>query len=495
MPDFVVLTLGLDTIDYRRVTESASMRISAMPSRQQSLCSTNVLPRRTFLRAVAAAGAAVAVTPAYAFRRRETKLRVLSIGVVGTIGELDRKTVNEHPDAEIVGLCDVDSAFMAKASADHPDAFKVVDYREAFDKHGDKFDAVIVSTPDHSHASIMTLALSKNKHVYGQKPLVQQLEELDILGRAAKARPKLVTQVGAQRIQYPGRRAAIDILKSGGLGKVVEVHVVYGRSAISGGFYFADGKLEEPTNPPEGFNYDLWLNGNQYEPCRPNLVQRRWRSWFNYGGGQIADWSVHLLDVVFYAFPELAHPVRVLTRTPSRDLTHFHADRVTSTLTYLVNSPKFAGPTCNFHFYDTGMAPDRGQLGLPPGEWPDSILTIVACEGGVLVLTPDGKIEIWRDGVMTDGTQWPGLPTYAEFNHWHAWVDKALGKETPHRWCPFEVGLACTEPGLLAVKAAKFSGQSLDWDRGSLAFTNHAEATRTIVRRAYRSGFEPTRIG
>jgi hypothetical protein len=225
------------------------------------------------------------------------------------------------------------------------------------------------------------------------------------------------------------------------------------------------------------------------------MVQRQWRSWWNFGGGQIADWSVHLTDVLFYAFPELTSPVRVCTRTPSRDLSHFHAQRVLSTLTYEVTGERFAGPTCNFHFYDSGMMPDRAQLGLGEGKWPSGILTIVVCEGGVLVLAPEGPLEIWRNGVMTDGLQWPGLPAYDKFNHWHAWVDAALGVKTPHLWAPFDVGLRCTEPGLLAVKAAKFPGQSLDWDRGSLTFTNHAEATRTLVRRDYRAGFEPVRLG
>jgi len=133
-------------------------------------------------------------------------------------------------------------------------------------------------------------------------------------------------------------------------------------------------------------------------------------------------------------------------------------------------------------------------LGVGEGEWP-GIFTAVVCEGGTLVLGPSGPLEIWRDGQMTNGLEWPGLPAYEDFNHWHAWVDKALGKDTPHRWAPFEVGLRCTEPGLLAVKAAKYPGQVLDWDRKKLAFTNHAEATNTIVRREYRKGFEPIRLG
>lgn len=471
--------------------------------KKQSESSPNAVSRRTFLStgAAAAAGAAAFGLPSLASMRsprwipQDTKLRVLSIGVVGTIGEADRKTVNNHPRADIVGLCDVDANALAKARADHPDAFTCADYREAFDKHGEKFDAVIVSTPDHSHCSIMTMALARNKHVYGQKPLVHQLEELQIMENAIKARPNLVTQVGAQRIESEARRAAVHILKSGELGKVIEMHVTYGgNSAIAGGYYFSDGTLGEPCPPPDGIDYNLWLNGAQEAPCRPDMVQRKWRSWWNYGGGMIADWVVHLTDVLFYAFPEMQHPSMVCSRTSSHDLTHFHANRVTTTLTYPVSGPKFANTTCNLYFYDSGLKPDRAQIGLGEGEFPDGIVTIVVCEGGTLVLAPSGPIEIWRDGQKTDGLQWPGLPKLEKFNHWHAWVDKALGVDTPHLWCPFNYGLLCTEAGLLSVKAAKYPGQVLEWDRAKVAFTNHREATRTIVRRDYRSEFAPVRL-
>lgn len=454
--------------------------------------------RRTFLTAATAAGvgamAASSGLGSMTRRRRETKLRVLCIGVVGTIGGADRQNVASHPNAEIVGLCDVDANALAQAAKDHPEAFRCADYREAFDKHGDKFDAVIVATPDHSHCAIMTMALARNKHVYGQKPLVHELEELEYLDRAIRARPRLVTQVGAQRIESEARRAAVDILRSGGLGKVIEAHVMFGGGALAGGYYFADGKLGDPCDPPEGLNYDLWLNGAQYEPCRPNMVQRQWRSWWKYGGGQITDWVVHLTDVLFYAFPELQSPTQVCSRTPSRDLSHFHADRVISTITYPVKGARFANSTCNFYFYDTQLKPDRAQLGIGEGEWPDGICTTVVCDGGTLVLAPSGPLEVWREGRMTDGLLWPGLPQYEKFSHWHAWVEAALGHASPNHWAPFSAGLRCTEPGLLATKACRFPGQVLNWDREKLAFTNHSEATRTIVRRDYRKGFEPIRV-
>jgi predicted dehydrogenase len=465
------------------------------------------LTRRQFICTTAAAGAVALARPAFGRRLNDTRLRVLSIGVVGTIGETDRHNIAKHPRVDIVGLCDVDDEAMAKAAKDHPDAFRCVDYREAFDKHGDRFDAVIVATPDHSHCAIMTLALSRGKHVYGQKPLVHELQELELLGRAVQRSPRLVTQTGAQRIEHKERRAAVDILRSGGLGRVIEVHIPSGGSALAGGTYFADGKLGDPTDPPSGFNYDLWLNGAQYEPCRPDMARVKWRSWWRFGGGQIADWTVHLTDVVFYAFPELTSPVRVCSRTPARDFSFFHAEHVLSTVTYdtAACTKRFANTLTNFHFYDSHVLPDRANLGLGEGLWPGQEkdkdappLTIVVCEGGTLVLAPEGPLEIWRPGddgkpQKTDGMTWTGLPKHEKFSHWHAWVDRCLGIDTPHLWMPFATGLKCTEPGLLAVKAAKYPGQVLEWDRQRLTFTNHADATRTIVRRDYRRGFEPVR--
>jgi hypothetical protein len=145
--------------------------------------------RRDFIKQAAAAGVLLAGMPRPARARVDSKLRVLSIGVTGTIGGTDRKMIASHPKVEIAGLCDIDAGVLAQAATEHPGAFTCADYREAFDKHAGKFDAAIVATPDHSHCAIMTMALARGKHVYGQKPLVQQLEELEIL-RTSRRRPE-----------------------------------------------------------------------------------------------------------------------------------------------------------------------------------------------------------------------------------------------------------------------------------------------------------------
>src|SRR6185503_15377824 len=97
---------------------------------------------------------------------------------------LERGQLKEYPACEFVGFCDVDSKELEKVVAEFPGSFKEMDYREAFAKRADQFDAVIVETPDFHHCPMMLTALKHNKHVYGQKPLVHQLDEVRLMKEA-----------------------------------------------------------------------------------------------------------------------------------------------------------------------------------------------------------------------------------------------------------------------------------------------------------------------
>lgn len=455
--------------------------------------------RREFLTrasAVSAAGAAglfphVTFAAPMRARRQDSTVRVLSIGVIGTIGGTDRKQVSQHPSAEIVGLCDIDSESLAKAQEDHPNAFAGKDYREVFADHADEFDAVIVSTPDHSHAPIMLTALAHGKHVYGQKPLVHQLEEVAMIEAAMAARPELVTQVGNQRMVFPGRRAAVEILRSGALGKAIAGYAWTG--SPSGNYYFnIERELKDPSKAPAHIDFDLWLGPAKKVPYRELMMPRVWRSWWNYGTGGLGDWGVHVLDVIYFGFDELTNPVSVVTHAPNA-ADDFHPFPCRSTVTYAVDSDRFANAWFPIYYSDRGQAPSRAALGIGEGKWPESNMTVVQCEGGVLVLSAGGKLEIWRDGQVTDGLEMPGLPEFPELNHWHAWVDNILGLDTELR-TPFVDGARITEGALLAVKATRYPGAELRWNKAARQFTNHEEANTTIVRRDYRDGFAPPAV-
>ena len=456
----------------------------------------NSLNRRHFLHTAAAAGLSLTALGASRVRAASpnAKLRVLSIGVVGTIGKADRRAVASHPNAEIVGLCDVDSNYLAEAAKDHPNAFTCRDYREAFAKYGDKFDAVIVSVPDHSHAPILLTAMAHDKHVYGQKPLVHQLAELVMVEQALKAKPNLVTQLGNQRMAHPGRRAAVEILRQGQLGKAIEAFAWTG-SPNPGGPYFNYEKVtKENSKPPANLDWDLWLGPCAAMPYRELIAPARWRSYWDFGTNGLGDWGCHVLDVIFFSYDELLSPVSVKTDCPEAAGAVFHVNPCKSTVTYQVDSDKYAGRTFPIHYYDSHQQPTPERMKIPEA-LKDSNMTVVVCEGGTLTLEADGRLKIWRGGKMEEGLRMPGLPKqFAPLNHWHAWVDNCLGKKTELR-APFKDAVRITEAALLAVKATRFPGQELLWDKSKLAFTNNPEATRTIVRRSYREGFAPPRVG
>jgi hypothetical protein len=415
------------------------------------------------------------------------KLQLLQVGVGGSIAPADRHELKQHPDVAFTGFCDVDADALAGVAKDHPDAFTCRDFREAFDRYGDRFDAVVVCTPDHNHALVMLWALRANKHVYGQKPLVQQLSEVPAMLDAVAKRPALITQVGNQRMGPAGRQYAVDILRRGLLGKAVEAHVWISGPGDQGDGYFWYGGLKDPTPPPANLDWTLWLGAAQDAPYREGLVPLRWRSSWDYGTGQLGDWCTHLLDVLYFAY-DLPAPVAVVshTRTPSD---FYHAQHVHSTLTYPVTGERFARERFVVHYCDKSQAPSRAALGLPAGEWP-GIGTLVVCEGGVLLVEPEGAIQCWIGGTPVDWKSIPGQGEVVARNHWHAWVDRIVGKPGAFVQSPFTAAAGMAEAGVLCCRAARFPGQELRWDRAACAITNHAEANRTIVRREYRPGFE-----
>jgi len=444
-------------------------------------------------RAFGLAEPVLAPTPAPrpVFRGKMSKLQILQVGVGGSIAPADRDQLTKHADVVFAGLCDVDSDALANVAKDHPQAFTCRDFREAFDKHGDKFDAVVVCTPDHNHALIDLWALRANKHVYGQKPLVQQLSEVVAIEKAIAAKPQLVTQTGNQRMGPEGRQITVDILRRGLLGKAIEAHVWIGGPGEGTDGYFWYGGLKDPIQPPANIDWPLWLGAAVDAPCRPGLIGLQWRSSWDYGTGQLGDWCTHLLDLLYFSF-DLPSPVSVMAHTLKAS-DFYHARGVMSTLTYDVSKQKnramFAKDRFVVHYGDQSQAPSRAELGLPEGKWPGSG-TMIVCEGGVIFNQPEGAPEVWIGGKKVDWKDIKGRGEVKARNHWHSWVDKILGKEGAFVQTPFNYSVGIAEAGLLCSKAARFPQTELVWDKSKLAFTNHEEATKTCVTREYRKGFE-----
>lgn len=445
--------------------------------------------RRSFLQtgAVLTTGLASLSRMARAQTNKNSKLRVFQIGV-GGIGALQRKGLKDHPMVEFAGFCDVDQRELSKISKDFPGAWTLQDYREAFAKRLDQFDAVIVDTPDFHHVPMMLTALKHHKHIYGQKPLVQQLDELRLMRDALAARPKIITQMGNQRACKEGRMQAVEILRKNQLGRPVEAYVWTG--AVERGTYFVEPWSDyTPAKPvPPELDWNLWRGPLSAElPFSDDLAPRRWRAFWETGGGQLADWGCHLLDLLFFAY-DLPSPEAVQTHTP-RPSTNGHTSHNQSTITFAGGGGKFAREKFVLHYNDTALLPSFAALGLPDTKV-GANHTMVVCEEGTLLLQADGKITIFRKGKVVDNEP---LPKVEPRDHWKDWADNILGANKP-LWTPFQIGWRITEPALLAVKATRYPGEELRWNGATSRFTNHDKANAEIISRKYRPGFEPPQV-
>lgn len=448
----------------------------------------SAVTRRSFLKsgAIATAGLATLSPLARAQVNKNSKLRIIQIGV-GGIGGLQRNNLKGHPQVEWAGFCDVDSRELDKIKKEHPNAWTLKDYREAFANKVADFDAVIVETPDFHHAPMMLTALKHNKHLYGQKPLVHQLAELKMIRDGLAAKPSLVTQMGNQRACNKGRMQAVEILRKGQLGRPVEAWVWTG--GISKGHYFSDpwSAYSEAKPVPDYLDWNLWRGPLGDIPYSDDIAPRRWRAYWETGGGQLADWGCHLLDLLYFAY-DLGSPEAVLTHTPKPSTTG-HTSHNQSTLTYAGGGGRFAREKFVVHYNDDALLPSFASLGLPPTKV-GANHTMVVCEEGTLMLEADGKITIFRKGkVVTDEP----MPETEPHHHWKDWADNCLGAKK-HLWTPLTIGWRITEPALLAVKATRFPGQELRWDASNFRFSNHEKANQEILSRNYREGFAPPSV-
>ncbi|MBI1841789.1 MAG: Gfo/Idh/MocA family oxidoreductase [Verrucomicrobia bacterium] len=441
--------------------------------------------RRTFLRSGAVLTASVAALSwsARAQINKNSRLRIFQIGV-GGIGGLQRSGLKGHPMVEFAGFCDVDRRELDKISKEFPDAWTLKDYREAFANRAEQFDAAIVDVPDFHHAPALMTAIKHKKHIYAQKPLVHQLSELKMIRDGLNASPELVTQMGNQRACNTGRMQSVEILLRNQLGRPVEAYVWTG--GVERGHYFTDAwSAYPPAQPvPEYLDWNLWRGPLTTDlPYSEDLAPRRWRAFWETGGGQLADWGCHLLDLLYFAY-DLPSPEAVMTHTHKPSTTG-HTSHNQSIITY-AGGGKFAREKFVVHYNDSSLMPSFAALGLPP-TLVGANHTMVVCEEGTLLLQADGKITIFRKGKVAESEP---LPSVQPRNHWKDWADNCFGAKKP-LWTPLQIGWRITEPALLAVKATRFPGQELRWDAANFRFSNHEAANKEILSRNYREGFAP----
>jgi predicted dehydrogenase len=398
------------------------------------------------------------------------------VGVIGVAGQGggDMHQIAKA-GAEIVALCDVDERRAAAARQDFPRAKFYTDFRKMIDAKG--LDAVLVGTPDHTHAVATMAALKAGLHVFCEKPLAHTVHEARVVAETA-AKHKRVTQMGTQIHAGSNYRRVVELVQSGAIGPVKEVHVWCGKS-------WGGGDRPKESEPvPDQLHWDLWIgpapmrpyhhgpnkNGNgTYEPFN-------WRRWWDFGGGTLADMACHHMDLPFWAL-KLRHPTNVAAEGPPKP--HLETAAV-----WLIVHYEFPArdklPPVNLTWYDGGKRPHYFREGKLPN-WGDG--TLFVGEKGMLLA------DYGRHRLLPE-KQFEGLVPPQPFikdsiGHYREWVEacKTGGATT----CNFDYSGALTEAVLLGNVSYRL-GKPLTWDAKKLRAVNEAEAER-FLRKEYRKGW------
>jgi len=423
--------------------------------------------RREFLRQSALAGAGVWLGACHRHVRVRAPKERLNIAVIGVSGRGDAN-FNKVTRENIVALCDADERRVEKARKRFPEARFYFDFRRLYDKEMDNIDAVVISTPDHTHAPATMMALRAGKHVYCEKPLTHSVYEARVVTRMARKK-RCVTQMGIQIHAENNYRRVVELIQTEAIGPVREVHVWVGKQ------WAGSDRPKETPSVPEGLHWDVWLGPAPYRPYHPAYVPAAWRGWWDFGGGTLSDMACHYMDLPHWALG-LQYPRTIEAEGPP-----VHPE---SAPPWLIVRYEYAArknqPPVNLTWYHGGKRPPHFAEGLLP-EWGDGVLFVGA--KGMLLADYNQRVLLPEKDFADFKPPEPHTPD--SIGHHREWIEacKTGGTTT----CNFDYSGPLTETVLLGNVAYR-TGKKLEWDAKRLKATNAPEADR-FIRRPYRKGW------
>jgi predicted dehydrogenase len=386
----------------------------------------------------------------------------------------DLTSIASHKSVKIVAVAEVDAGRALEFRKKFPDARVYSDYRVLLEK--EKPDSVNVSTPDHMHAPIAMAAMQRGINVYGQKPLTHDIYETRQLTEFARKK-KLVTQMGIQIHSAKEYRLAVQLVQSGAIGKVKEVHTWSSKE------WGDNGAMPERRDPvPANFNWDLWLGVCADRPFIGDgwYHPGNWRKRLDFGTGTFGDMGCHIFDPVFKALA-LTAPVSVRSEGAPPNA---HSWATNAVIHYVFPATPFTVPgQIPVTWYDGHQRPPAEITALLAGrELPDQGSILIGTDGVMVIphiaapiLLPEAKFKDFAVQAVEGA------------DHWHQFVDAVRGEGKTS--ANFDYAGPLTESVLLGSVATYYPKTTLDWDARHLKFTNLKEANRH-VRRTYRKGWE-----
>ncbi|MCJ7777960.1 MAG: Gfo/Idh/MocA family oxidoreductase [Sedimentisphaerales bacterium] len=449
------------------------------------------ISRRDFL-GTAAATAAFTIVPRHVLGGNgntppSEKLNIAGIGVGGMGGNNLKACEGEN----IVALCDVDDNYAAEVYKRYPNARKWRDFRKMLDEQKD-IDAVIVATPDHTHAVIAMAAMQRGKHVYCQKPLTRTVWEARMLAEAAR-KYKVATQMGNQGHSGEGVRLICEWIWDGAIGDVREVHAWTNRPIWPQG-------IDRPTDTPpvpNTLDWDLWLGPAPNRPYHPCYLPRYWRGWWDFGCGALGDMACHVIDPAFWAL-KLRYPISIeacaamqTQAAAGNQYGQRKANKETFPIASIVryefpargNMPKVL-----LHWYDGGLKPPRPDA-LEAGR------NLEQAESNVLLIGEKGVLRYGEYGesprlipekLMEEYKRPPKTIPRVDTSHEQDWITACKGGRAA---CSnFDYSGPLTEAVLIGNPAVRYLGEKLLWDGENMKVTNNEEAN-AFVKPEFREGW------
>ncbi|MEE2637561.1 MAG: Gfo/Idh/MocA family oxidoreductase [Acidobacteriota bacterium] len=434
--------------------------------------------RRRFITGVSASAASLMVVPRHVLGRGfQAPSDTLNIAGVG-VGGRGRADVRGCASQNITALCDVDPELAARTYAEFPKATTYIDYRVMFDREPD-LDAVIIATPDHTHAVIAMEAMRRGKHVYCEKPLTRTVAEARALATMATEQG-VATQMGNQGHAGEGTRQIREWIDAGAIGTVREVQYWTNRPIWP-------QAIERPTeahHPPAGLDWDLFLGPARERPYHPSYHPFAWRGWWDYGTGALGDIACHSMDAAFWAL-DLDQPTRIESETTR--LFEESAPAV-SRITYEFPANGSRGPI-RFVWRDGNLTMPRPSQLAPHEQLPggNSGQLFVGTEG-VLGADIYGRAPRVFPAERHHDLMASSPPsTYPRSSGVYSeWIEACKGRGTAGSNFPGHAG-PLTEICLLGNLAVR-TGKAIDWDAVTMRATNVPEAN-AFLDEPYRAGW------
>jgi predicted dehydrogenase len=454
------------------------------------------MTRREMLKTSTILGAGALFLPSGVLTRGESpneKLNIAFIGL-GNQGKFQLDNLGRmRNEVNFVALCDVNDTMAGKAYGDHPGAKKYYDFRKMFDDMENSIDAVAISTPDHTHYHATMRALRCGKHVYLEKPMARTIYECRNITTTA-AEMNVATQLGCQRHAMPNMIRVVELVKSGAIGDVTEVH-----SWITG----TRGMPEIPaatTAPPDTLKWDLWLgpcpkdwkysvskninpNGKEVGTHAPYW----WRFWWDFGTGETGNWACHILDIPYWAL-DLKYPIKVSASGPDID-----PERTPKEMHVIYDYPARGNlPPVKLYWSHTNTPACYEKFGIPRN--------ITNKEGQNLNLFA-GTLFVGSKGMLlTAFDRHILLPqeTFADFEYPDSFIPQSPGfhrewinacKGGTPATCNFNYTGPIAEAGVLGNEAYRAGHKTFDWD-GENVIAKNCPEVQAALKPEFRKGWE-----